>query len=104
MIHAGVWGPAGSLIPIQLEAADTPSMIKRKLAGPTGIPVEAQKVMLGGARDRAPLSQRFPHHTLRSLLAAGVRRQAVVSAVRLVRRDRGAWPELRGKCSTVSSK
>jgi len=46
-MHAGPWGAAGHLFPINVEDDEHPSSIKRKLAGPTGIPVEAQKLMLG---------------------------------------------------------
>ena len=47
MMHAGAWGPAGTLIPIALEEGDQPSVLKRKVAAKTGIPVESQKMMLG---------------------------------------------------------
>jgi len=46
-MHAGPWGAAGHLFPIEIADGEHPSSIKRKLAGPTGIPAEAQKLMLG---------------------------------------------------------
>jgi hypothetical protein len=45
-MHAGPWGAAGHLFPINVEDEEHPSSIKRKLSGVTGIPVEAQKLML----------------------------------------------------------
>ena len=47
-MHAGPWGAAGHLFSIQVADGEHPSSIKRKLAGPTGIPVDEQKLMLGG--------------------------------------------------------
>jgi hypothetical protein len=46
-MHAGPWGEAGHLFPIEVAEDEHPSSIKRKLAGPTGIPPEAQRIMLG---------------------------------------------------------
>ncbi len=46
-MHAGPWGRAGTLIPVDVSAQDTPSAIKRKLEKPTGIPAASQKLMLG---------------------------------------------------------
>ena len=47
MMHKGAWGPAGTLIPIELAEGDQPTALKRKVAAKTGIPVESQKMMLG---------------------------------------------------------
>jgi hypothetical protein len=46
-MHAGPWGAAGTLFTVDIAEGERPSSIKRKLAGPTGIPVESQKIMLG---------------------------------------------------------
>ena len=35
------------MFPVDVVDGESPSSIKRKLAGPTGIPPEAQKLMLG---------------------------------------------------------
>jgi hypothetical protein len=46
-MHAGPWGGAGTLFSINVEDGERPSSIKRKLEGPTGVPPESQKLMLG---------------------------------------------------------
>ncbi len=46
-MHAGPWGAAGTLFAIDICEGERPSSIKHKLVGPTGIPVESQKIMLG---------------------------------------------------------
>ncbi len=54
-MHAGPWGAAGTLFAIDISDGERPSSIKRKLAGPTGIPIESQKIMLGAfSQARAP--------------------------------------------------
>jgi hypothetical protein len=60
-MHAGAWGEAGTLFAIDVSDGESKTSIKRKLAGPTGIPVEAQKIMLGAfcqAREAAHGSTR----------------------------------------------
>ena len=57
-MHAGPWGDAGHLFPIYVDDGEHPSSIKRKLAGPTGIPVEAQKIMLGAFSQLAVADKR----------------------------------------------
>ena len=57
MIHSGAWGPAGTLVPINVEEGERKSSIRRKVAGATGLPYEHVKIMLVsvaqiGASDR----------------------------------------------------
>ena len=57
MIHSGAWGPAGTLVPINVEEGERKSSIRRKVAGATGLPYEHVKLMLVsvaqiGASDR----------------------------------------------------
>jgi hypothetical protein len=57
MIHSGAWGPAGTLVPINVEEGELKSSIRRKVAGATGLPYEHVKIMLVsvaqiGASDR----------------------------------------------------
>jgi hypothetical protein len=60
MIHAGDWGPAGTLISINVEEGERKSSIRRKVAGVTGLPYEHVKIMLviGADRGFRPANQR----------------------------------------------
>lgn len=60
MIHAGAWGKAGTLIPIEVDFSDTPSSIKRKLATPTGVAAHDLKVMLGAFNQLVAGDKRAP--------------------------------------------
>ena len=48
MVHAGAWGPAGTLVPINVEDGEKKSSIRRKIAAAVALPYERVKVMLVG--------------------------------------------------------
>ena len=46
-MHAGTWGPAGTLFSVSVGPTESKRALKAKLAPLTGIPIESQKLMLG---------------------------------------------------------
>ena len=48
MVHKGLWGPEGTLIPISISDHEKKSSIRRKVAAASGIPYEHVKLILVG--------------------------------------------------------
>ena len=48
MIHAGSWGPAGTLLAVNVEEGEKKSSIRRKIAAASSLPYDRVKVMLVG--------------------------------------------------------
>lgn len=60
MMHAGPWGPRGSLVSVNIEHDDRKSDVKRRVSHATGIPVDELKLCCASPTQLAAASKKCP--------------------------------------------
>ena len=60
MMHAGPWGPCGSIVHVNIEHDDRKSDVKRRVSHATGIPVDELKLMCASPTQLAAASKKCP--------------------------------------------